>query len=253
MVDGAPTSWLTPIGAALDARTEPIEVFVRDDDAGWAHDRLLAMLDVFAAHAMHIDLAVIPDALDEAVAASLLEHHARGRVHLHQHGRSHTNHEPPDRRKCEFGPARTVDELRADVRDGWRRLRSLLGDAVEPVFTPPWNRSVDGLADALREAGHEVLSRDASAGTIGHPGVREVPVTLDWFGSAKGERRSRETLGERIAEAAAGDGPIGLMLHHGVTDDEELAAVDALIELLAQHPNVRSTSILAVAGATARR
>ncbi len=65
-------SWLGPVVDALDRRTVPIEVFVRDDDAGWADAELFALLDVFAARGMPIDLAVIPDALTPRLAAELL-------------------------------------------------------------------------------------------------------------------------------------------------------------------------------------
>ena len=241
------SNWLAPVCDALDARATPIATFVRDDDGGWADDRLCAMLDVFERHAVPIDVAVIPESLGRTLADQLLRRHARGGLHLHQHGRSHTNHEPADRRKCEFGPARNIDALRADVVAGRRRLHELLGDAAEPVFTPPWNRCVDALGDALAAAGHRVLSRDRSAGNIGNPTVVEVPITVDWFGSTRGERWSRAELGQRIATELSGDGPIGIMLHHGVTGDDELDEIERLVALLASHHSVSPTSILAIA------
>lgn len=245
------TRWLEPVRAALDACERPVACFVRDDDGGWADDRLIAMLDVFERHAVPIDVAVIPDALTPALAARLAARStggAGGVLHLHQHGRAHTNHEPPDRRACEFGAARSIHELRADVSAGFERLQSLLADAFEPVFTPPWNRCVDALGGILADVGHRVLSRDHTAGTVGHPRVAEVPVNVDWFGSTKGERWTREQLGERIALRIAGGGPLGLMLHHGVTDDDELADVESVVSLLAGHAAVAPTSILAHAG-----
>jgi hypothetical protein len=51
--------WLDPVTAALDAAPAPVDVFFRDDDAGWATDRLLALLDRFAPHELPLDLAVI--------------------------------------------------------------------------------------------------------------------------------------------------------------------------------------------------
>lgn len=241
------TDWLRPVRVALDALDRPVACFVRDDDGGWADDRLFAMLDVFERHATPIDVAVIPDALGPDLAGVLAARTAGGVLHLHQHGCAHVNHEPPDRRKCEFGPARPVDALRDDVERGWAQLTALLGDTVEPVFTPPWNRSVDELAGVLADAGLQVLSRDSTAGVIGHPGVAEVPINVDWFGSTKGERWTRQQLGERIADRVASGGPLGLMLHHGVTDDAELADIEDLIALLAAHEMIESTSILQLA------
>ena len=239
--------WLAPVREALDARATPVATFVRDDDGGWADDRLFAMLDVFERHGVPIDVAVIPEALGRRLADQLLERHAHGGLHLHQHGRSHTNHEPTDRRKCEFGPARSIDALRADVVAGRRRLLEFLGDAAEPVFTPPWNRCVDELGGALAAAGHRVLSRDRSAGTVGHPAVVEVPITVDWFGSTKGARWSRAQLGRHIAAELADGGALGIMLHHGVTGDDELAEIERLVELLSRHHSASPTSIHAIA------
>jgi peptidoglycan/xylan/chitin deacetylase (PgdA/CDA1 family) len=238
------TDWLRPVRDALDSLDTPVECFVRDDDGGWADDRLFAMLDLFERYAMPIDVAVIPHALEPSLAGVLASRTGGDVVHLHQHGYAHVNHEPPDRRKCEFGPARPLDALHHDVARGWQRLTSLLGDAVEPVFTPPWNRCVDGLADVLAAVGHRVLSRDHTAGAIGHAAVAEVAINVDWFGSTKGERWSRRQLGERVASRIASGGPVGLMLHHGVTDDAGLAELEQLIAVLAAHEMVRRTSIL---------
>ncbi|MFN0090299.1 MAG: hypothetical protein ACKVWR_08545 [Acidimicrobiales bacterium] len=233
--------------AALDMRSTPIATFVRDDDAGWADHRLLVMLDVFERYNVPIDVAVIPDALGAPLADQLIERHARGLLHLHQHGRAHANHEPASGRKCEFGEARTVPAIHADVAAGWQRLTNLLGDAAEPVFTPPWNRSVHELGGALAAVGHVVLSRDRSAGSIGHPAVTEVPITVDWFGSTKGKRWTLRELGRRVAMELSGGEPVGIMLHHGVTEHAELVEIQALVALLASHPAAAPTSILALA------
>jgi len=42
---------------------------------------------------------------------------------------------------------------------------------------------------------------------------------------------------------AAGDGPVGVMLHHAVTDAGNLAGIDELLALIAGHESAVSTSI----------
>jgi hypothetical protein len=64
-------SSLTPLIAALDAAGAPVAFFLRDDDAGWADARLLALLDCTEKAGVPIDLAVIPLAPGAALAASL--------------------------------------------------------------------------------------------------------------------------------------------------------------------------------------
>ena len=48
--------WLDPVTTALDAAPAPVDVFFRDDDAGWETDRLIAVLDMFARHDVPLDL-----------------------------------------------------------------------------------------------------------------------------------------------------------------------------------------------------
>ena len=68
-------------------------VFLRDDDAGWADGRLLALLDVLSASSpprpdpgrgVPVDVAVIPDAVGPALARELLARPGIGLHQLHQ-------------------------------------------------------------------------------------------------------------------------------------------------------------------------
>jgi hypothetical protein len=60
-----------------------VDVFFRDDDAGWADARLLALCDLFGALELPLDLAVIPAALHDGLARELRARDWRGR---HKHG-----------------------------------------------------------------------------------------------------------------------------------------------------------------------
>jgi hypothetical protein len=74
-----------------------------------------------------------------------------------------------------------------------------------------------------------------------------VPVTIDWFGHRKGVPWSREELGRRIAEDLSGRDPVGIMLHHAVTEPDDMAAIGELLRLLAKHPGARLVTIGQVA------
>jgi hypothetical protein len=182
----------------------PIDIFFRDDDAGWADERLLELIGRFAEHGLPLDLAVIPAELTDDLAGALLERHAG----LHQHGFAHVNHER-EGRKCEFGPSRGIDEQRADIAAGRERLATLLGDRLQPFFTPPWNRCTRDTAEC------------------------QVPVHLDVA------RLSPEEHDERFARHVAEGGPVGVMFHHAVMEPEDMARADHLLGLLAGHENVR--------------
>ena len=131
---------------------------------------------------------------------------------LHQHGLAHTNHER-EGRKCEFGPSRALEAQRRDIEAGRDRLTDLLGDRVDPIFTPPWNRCTPDTGTALTELGFRVLSRESRAEPLGMPGLFELPVHIDWV------RLSLLELGARIAGAIRSGGPVGLMFHHAVMED----------------------------------
>jgi hypothetical protein len=240
------TAWLRPLREALDAAPEPVTFFFRDDDAGWRDGRLMALLDVFAARALPIDLAAIPVDMAPDIAGLLLERAERTQpLALHQHGYAHVSHET-EGRKCEFGPARRFAAQLADIGAGRRRLQELLGPALEPVFTPPWNRCTEATGACLRELGIAVLSRDRTAVALGLDGLRELPVQVDWFAKRNGVRLGRDAVGEQLAARAAEPAPLGVMLHHAEMDTEDLTAMSELLQLICAHERARCLSMAAV-------
>jgi hypothetical protein len=228
-------AWLRPLEAALDAAPEPVTVFFRDDDAGWADARLLALIDRFAAHGLPLDLAVIPAELSPGLAATLRERP----VGLHQHGYAHVNHQR-EGRKCEFGSDRSRAQQEHDIAAGRERLRALLGDRLDPFFTPPWNRCTRDTGEALVALGFAALSREHRAEPLGL--LPEVPVHLDVA------RLGPEELDARFAAHVAGGGPVGVMFHHAVMEPDDFARADALLGLLAGHPNVAPRTMTQLVG-----
>jgi peptidoglycan/xylan/chitin deacetylase (PgdA/CDA1 family) len=218
---------LDPVRAALDAAPSPVTLFFRDDDIGWRNDRLRALLDVFAEHGLPLDLAVIPAALDPVLAEELKTHD--GRIGLHQHGFAHLNHET-NGRKFEFGPSRPPELQRRDIAAGAQRLAQLLGDRVETIFTPPWNRCTADTGRCLVDLGFRALSREAKAEPLGVPGLCEVPIHVDWC------KPDRE---ERLARALINGGPTGVMFHHAEMDAAERERAGELLSLVACHPSAR--------------
>ena len=228
------SAWLNPLRSELEDVSGPVPFFFRDDDAGWGDVELLALLDVFAARATRVDLAVIPHELDVGLARELA---TRDGVGLHQHGLAHADHEP-EGRKCEFGPARDAARQRADIAEGRERLRALLGDRLDPIFTPPWNRCTLDTGRCLAELGFRVLSREARAEPLRVPGLLELPVCVDWV------RLDPYDAGARIGDAIGAGGPVGVMFHHAVMDAASLARAGDLVDLLASHDSARPAAML---------
>lgn len=225
---------LAPLLAALDAR--PHTVFIRDDDAGWDDERLLALLD--AVRGVPIDLAAIPEAVGEPLAAELRARIDAGGVAVHQHGFAHANHEA-EGRKCEFGPARGAAPQRRDLERGRVRLHGLFCERLEPWFTPPWNRVAGHVPALLAELGYGALSRDR--GAPAQQALPELAVDVDWT-------REHRAGGPAAVVAAwvralVPGRPCGLMLHHAVMDETERATLARWLGVLARHPGVRWVSM----------
>lgn len=234
---------LTALEIALDAAVAPVRFFIRDDDAGWSDESLFRLLDCVSGAGVPIDLAVIPQACDIKLACELSRRMdaAPGRVGVHQHGFSHTNHEMTDR-KCEFGGARDIADKRRDLVIGRERLRALFGDRLDPVFTPPWNRCSPAMPALLAELGFAALSRDSGARP--QNALPEIPVDVDWCKQRRIALQRGEDDGDRMAREVAlcvraGSGTLGLMLHHAEMDQRDLLLLETLIAATSGHPKVQ--------------
>lgn len=240
-LNNAMGDWLFPLREALSQATQPVQVFFRDDDAGWCDERLYSLLDLFARHKIGIDLAVIPRTVNRDLANSLCRRidSLDGLLGLHQHGSSHENHET-NGRKYEFGPARSPAEQARDLELGQQRLEDLFGpQRLDPIFTPPWNRCTEITLDCLAALGFRVLSRDKGATAIPLHALLELPVTVDWFKRRMGVRVSQQVLGQLIAESTKVDRLVGIMLHHAVMDEQELRRLEELLIALEENENVQ--------------
>lgn len=205
----------------LEGLTAPVEIFVRNDDVGWADDRLESLLDLFERHRRPIDLAVIPSALSEPAARRLCDRvrQASATIGLHQHGFDHSNHEQSGR-KCEFGPSRAPDQQYDDIERGRWWLRQLLDVPIDPIFTPPWNRCTAATVVCMNELEIRVLSRDATADEM-PIALTELPVTLDWQRAKAGTRVPFQRVLAELVRQLAEQRRVGIMLHHATMTPED--------------------------------
>lgn len=235
-------SGLDALGHALDEAPSEVTFFLRDDDAGWHHERLHALLDATRRCEVPIDLAVIPMATDAAFAGELC---ARldadvGLLSVHQHGYAHVDHETFERR-CEFGEARPLESQRIDLVAGRSHLLRLFGERLQPFFTPPWNRCSSATPVLLAELGYALLSR--SRGAPAQSALPELSVSVDWCRLSAQAAESGESpasvVAARIADRMRRGGPVGLMLHHAQMDATGLQQLTTVLRVIDSHPRAR--------------
>jgi hypothetical protein len=235
--------WLAGIADALECCSGYRTVFFRDDDAGWSDRSLLRLADLFEVSATPLDLAVIPSALSNSLAVELAARRDGGAaLGFHQHGFRHLNHEPQGR-KCEFGPARSAAEQRADIAQGRDVLQQLLGDRLDPIFTPPWNRCGQDTVGVLQQLGFETLSRDRRAPPLRMEGLEYLPVDVDWQKHRDGEGPDTGAIGAAIIEALESDLPVGIMLHHAPMTAPDFSALRQLLDFFRQYGGVHCASM----------
>lgn len=195
----------------------------RDDDAQSRTAALQPLTQLSSGHAVPVALASIPKGCDSTLVEVVSRY---PELSVLQHGYSHTNHAPPDERKCELGAHRPQAAVLDELEQGQQELRRLFATRFLPVLVPPWNRLSTALIDALPNVGFIGLS------TLGprpkHTALTQVNVhvdLIDWRDGRRfvGEEQALRRLIEHLALRRAGGSvdpreATGIMTHHLVQD-----------------------------------
>ena len=237
-------SHLDAVRSELDRATgdgRSVAIWWRDDDATEATPALDRLLRLADRTGWPVAIAAIPTALRPSLGERI-----GGADLLHRvlvHGFAHTNHGPAGRKKTEFGPGRTPESARPELRQALERTLAAFGDAALPVFVPPWNRIHPELARRLPDFGYLGLSCFAGDGAA-PPELICADTHLDpvdWHGGRG--LVSPEALAGQLRRALAGDASrIGLLTHHLAFDAELWAFTEALMAFLRRHPAVSLVS-----------
>ncbi|WP_193366812.1 hypothetical protein [Pelagibius marinus] len=236
-------------------------IWWRDDDAAAPSPALERLLDLAAARAAPLALAVIPATAEDALADLLDGQDAQTAVL--QHGFAHANNAgslgEPGAKKCELIDPQRRPAVLDELRRGQEGLAARFGRRFLPVLVPPWNRIAAALLPRLPGLGFTGLSTyRARAAAEAAPGVPQVNCHLDIM-QWRPERRflgTEAALGllnghlaaKRQGRADPGE-PSGILSHHLVHDG---AAWDFLGELLARLAGHRAVRLLPAATVFAR-
>jgi hypothetical protein len=117
-----------------------------------------------------------------------------------------------------------------------------VGAAVDPIFTPPWNRCTQATARVITALGFRLLSREWRAPPLAINGLAELPVRIDWV------RLDPDARGASLADAIRAGRPVGVMFHYAVMAPTE---ADDFLRLIAWHERARPLAMHAVSAARA--
>jgi hypothetical protein len=218
----------------------------RDDDAQDTSDQLTAMLAVARVFDVTIGLSAIPSKVSRRLAPALAQ---EGAAQLLVHGFAHENHARKGQAKREFGGARALDDVLAELSGGLAMARDAFGKRVLPVLVPPWNRILPSALPHLPKLGYRGIS-------TWKPRLKAYPVkgllqinthldVIDW-------RRGRVIKDERLIaslllrklrwrreDRTRASEPLGLLTHHAYWSPEKERVVVRLLEATREHPAVR--------------
>jgi len=215
----------------------------RDDDAATPCAGLSNLRLAASSAGVSVALAVIPARATPDLGIDLAGWPG---ARILQHGLSHTNHEAPPAKKAELGAGRPVDEVLADLAEGWRLLTPF--DPL-PVLVPPWNRIAPGLINRLPAAGYAGLSTfNARPKHHPAPGLVQVNTHVDimnWRdgGGFVGIPAALGAAVRHLADRREGKvdpaEPTGLLTHHLVHDAACWGFIGRFVTLTAAHPAAR--------------
>ncbi len=245
----ANTPWNNPLPADIGQRLEAVlaqagraqqavEIFFRADDIGPMDANFRRLLQIFRRHRLPLCLAVVPAWLDTGQWRQVEEFAPADPLWCwHQHGWNHANHQA-EGRKSEFGDQRSEEAIHNDLVRGRERLRTILGPAFFPVFTPPWNRCSLQTLQILARLGYAAVSRTPGARPAAADLVPDLAVNVDLHTRKEQDPGAawQNILGDLAR--AAGSGRIGVMIHHQLMNERSFAFLEILLALCSRHQNL---------------
>lgn len=216
-----------------------IKIFFRADDIAVPSFNYDKMINLFLNYRVPLCLAVVPAWLtDQRWSAMRFYRKKAGSLFCwHMHGYRHQNHET-EGKKQEFGPQRSKVDIVRDLKKGYERLLSIMGDEFTPIFTPPWNRCSRDTMEALLEIGFDSISRSNGAEPEPPENLIDIPVHVDLHTrKEKDPCQGRKNLITEF-ENGLSQNTFGIMLHHQRMNENAFFLLDKLLKLLNHFPGI---------------
>ena len=220
----------------------------RDDDAIKPTSALNQLCDMANRLGLPVHLAIIPAFVEDRLADTVSDHPLIPVVH----GWSHQNHASEGHKRAEYPANRPLADMTDEIAKSLSTLTDMFGDALCPIFVPPWNRVTPELIAELPRAGYTALSTFTPRKTPNAaPGLTRINTHLDPIAWHDGkslitpatliEQVSRQ-LADRRTGAADNDEPYGILTHHLVHDAAIWDFSEQLISRLLRGPAIPWTA-----------
>lgn len=243
----APADWQTQLAEVVARPTGSSSVFFRADDIGAGGRAFDALCHLFRHYQVPLAMAVVPAWLSEVRRQQLFE-----AVPLdeplwdwHQHGWRHVNWQRTGK-KSEFGEHRPFEKQWRDIWQGQQKMRTIFGERLIEIFTPPWNRLSHSTLRILHELGYRGVSL---AGPFPRgckiPGsLVNLRVQLDLHTRKPKDGQSDfPLLLDELGTCLARREPFGIMIHHQRMTTFAFEFLNELLYLLQEKPRVTLVSI----------
>jgi hypothetical protein len=220
----------------LTRRPMPVRVFFRADDIGVPGKRIFSMMDLFFEYRTPLCLALVPSWINRQ-RWDVFQKTDQKAPHLwcwHQHGWRHVSHETHGK-KQEFGPFRSLDEIRLDIVRGREKLELLMEERFTPVFTPPWNRCDARTLSVLKDNGFHAVSRHRQSMPKTPKGLPDLPVNVDLHTRREITAEAGwQSLWKELSTGIS-SGTCGFMIHHQRMNAAASIFLETLLAILDQN------------------
>ena len=209
----------------------------RDDDAVANTPALTRLAALSSEVALPVYVAVIPDLIEPTLAPAIAQ---APNLFPVIHGWRHIRHAPEGAKNAEFGHDR--DGAENELTQAYQRMEKEFGQALVPLFVPPWNRLAAQFLPALTAAGYRGFSTFGPRNTAQEEGgILQINTHIDpiyWredrglVAPAMLIAKLVQTLQERRGGLTDAGEPLGLLTHYLVHTEDVWAFSGEVLRVL---------------------
>ncbi len=219
---------------------EKITIFFRADDIGVPSKNYSRMMELFIKYRTPLCLAVVPCWMTKQRWKIMENFESQGKNLFcwHIHGYRHVNHEIRGK-KFEFGESRSSKEVFSDLSRGYKRLQSIIGKNLTPIFTPPWNRCSLETMQILQKLGIQGISRSHGVKPLPPRGFKDFPIHVDLHTRKEKDAQQGWQNLLRQFDKAAGFKTCGIMIHHMRMNSQAFIFLEFLLKLFSEYNQIK--------------